>query len=111
MYESDIDIKIFNKKTRETFYEKSLGVFSNDGKLVAAGNECVGYMESHPGDSIMCSPFILGKISDFKAAEVILRSLLDKHVVKRGLFSSKQDILFAFHEPLNYVERKMFADL
>lgn len=112
MYESDIDIKIYNKKTHEIIYEKSLGIFDNKKlDIVAAGNECIGYLESHQGDFSMCTPFMLGHISDYMAAELILHKLIDKHIGKGGLFNSKQDILIALHEPFSAIERRAFDDM
>lgn len=112
MYESDVDFKIYNRKTHEIICEKSLGIFDNKKfGIVAAVNECVGYLESHQGDFSMCTPFRLGHISDYMAAELILRKLIDRHIGKNGLFNSKQDTLFALHEPLSAVEKKAFEDM
>ena len=112
MYESDIDIKIYNQKKHEVFLEKSLLIVDNKtNEAVAAGNECVGFLENNPGDYTLCTPFALGKITDYAAAEKMMSMLFDKHIGKRGPFSAKPTILLAFHEPLSAVEKKVFEDM
>lgn len=114
--EMSADIKFYNFKTREVHTEKSLVTFDRTtGKMVAAGNECEDYVRFPQKDELITiSPLVLGQITDFMAAERMLKTLRDRHLGKLSFFSKRRGFLF-LHEDVdageNNVQKKVYMDV
>ena len=104
------DIKIYDYKKKVKYDEKSLIILEETGKVVKAGKECETMADSLPAHCVFFSPLVLGKVSVYTCAEILIKQLLHQYLGKPSIMGYGEGIIF-IHEKLNEVEMKAYFDL
>lgn len=104
------DIKIYDYKKKVKYDEKSLIILEETGKVVKAGKECETMADSLPTHCVFFSPLVLGKVSDYTCAEILIKQLLHQYLGKPSIMGYGEAIIF-IHEKLNEVEMKAYFGL
>lgn len=104
------DIKIYDYKKKIKHDEKSLIILEETGKVIKAGKECETIADALPAHCVYFSPLVLGKVSDYTCAEILIKQLLTRYLGKPSFMGYGEGLIF-IHEKLNEVEMKAFFDL
>ena len=104
------DIKIYDYKKKVKYDEKSLIIFEKTGKIIKAGKECEGMLYTLPAHCVYFSPVVLGRVSDYTCAEIMIKQLLSRYLGKPSFMGYGEGLIF-IHEKINEVEMKAYFDL
>ena len=104
------DIKIYDYKKKVKYDEKSLIIFEETGKVIKAGKECEAMADALPAHCVYFAPLVLGRVSDYTCAEIMIKQLLSRYLGKPFITGYGEGLIF-IHEKLNEVEMKAYFDL